>query len=960
MRSPRRTTGILSAVLLLGALTACGNGSQQASTPTAQEPVSVNRDASGREVTIRRSVKHDESPALASITPRLVDVETEREAEQAAEADREAAADAGQASKPARTPSLGERPTRESGGDEERNPSRTHIIPHPKGNGIDSVAQRRLIGSRRTVRPDGSVATTSGSSAAVGAQAAPTTGTSFDSIGKGYSTFSVNSAPPDTNSAVGPTQIVTIVNSGFTVQSKTGSILYGPSATNTVFSGFGGACEGTNDGDGVVRYDRLADRWVITQFANVFTSSGPYYECVAVSKTADATGAYYRYAFQFANFPDYPKVSVWPDAYYVTYNMFSAAGFWLYATACAMDRSNMLLGNAATQVCYNTSSSYGALLAGDVDSATAPPTGAPNPLIALGVSNNDLAAWKFKPNFTTPSSSTFTGPTTLTISSYSMACGGGNCVPQSGTTNTLDALGDRLMNRYAYRNFGDHQSLVVSHSVNVGSTVGARWYEIRLDGSNNPSIYQQGTFTPDSTYRFMPSIAMDKAGNIALGYSTSSSTSFPSIAVTGRLDGETLGTMTQGETIVQAGGGSQTGSLHRWGDYATMNIDPSDDCTFWFSTEYLKASGSFNWSTRVSSFTLPNCLTPATDGFTMSATPSSGAVLPTQTASTTIGTVTTIGSGQTVALTATGLPTGATATFTPSSIATGSSSTLDITTGANTPGGTYTITITGTGGVTTSSTTYSLTVSSFGVTLSPTSGAVTQGSGSVASTVSVTKTGNAQSVTLSALGVPAGVTATFGSNTVNSGASTTLTLSAENTVPVGNYTITVQAVGATQTKTANYSLSVKAPVLNSIVNPGFESGTLANWTATGASNTTVATARSGSWGARSGSTLPTNGISQITQTAVAPTGATKLTFWYYNVCPANNTSRDYASATLYDATTAKTTTILAKTCTPTGSWRQVSANVTAGRTYTLTLINKDDNRSNQAGYTVWDDVIYIG
>ena len=933
MRSPRRTTAILATLALVGTLAACSEGAASRTTiDVDRTPQRTALDAQGREVTIRHSVKNDVSPALASITPHLATPET----------DADTGADAG------------ERPTRESGGSEERNPSRTHIIPHPKGDGIDRVAQRTLIGARRVVRSDGSVSGTSGAVTA----SAPTTGTSFDSIGKGYSTFSVNSAPPDTNSAVGPTQIVTIVNSGFTVQSKAGAIMYGPSATNTVFSGFGGACETTNDGDGVVRYDRLANRWLITQFANVFTSSGPYYECVAVSKTNDATGAYYRYSFQFSNFPDYPKVSVWPDAYYVTYNMFSAAGGWLYGTACAMDRANMLTGATATQVCYNTSRSYGALLAGDVDSATAPPTGAPNPLIALGVSNNDLAAWRFKPNFTTPASSTFTGPTSLTISSYSMACNGGNCVPQGGTTNTLDALGDRLMNRYAYRNFGDHQSLVVSHSVTSGSTVGARWYEIRLDSNNNPSIYQQGTYTPDSTYRFMPSIAMDKVGNIALGYSTSSSSAYPAIAVTGQLAGDTLGTMTQGETILQSGGGSQTGSLHRWGDYATMNVDPSDDCTFWFSTEYLKASGSFNWSTRVSSFTLPNCLTPPTDGFTMSATPASGAVLPTQTASTTIGTVTTIGSGQTVALSASGLPTGASATFTPSSIASGSSSTLDITTGANTPGGTYTITVLGTGAVTNSSTTYTLTVSSFGVTLSPTSGAVTQGVGSVAPTVSITNTGNAQSVSLSATGVPTGVTATFGSTSVNSGSSTTLTLSAADTVPVGNYTITVQAVGNTQTKTGAFTLSVKAPVVNSVANAGFESGTLASWTASGAANTAVATAHSGSYGARSGSTLPTNGISQIVQTAVAPTGATKLTFWYFNICPANNTSRDYAAATLYDATTAKTTTILSKTCTPTGTWKQVTVNVTAGRSYTLTLQNKDDNRSGQASYTVWDDVIF--
>lgn len=937
MRSPRRTTGILSVLLLAGSLTACAVDGPSTSAGGGDSAATIDVQTNAGEPTVVASVQNDTSPALRDMDP--------YPNQSASSAAGTGGGDATAA------------PTKNDGSNKPRKLFRKKIIPHALGSGVDPAAQRTLIGPKRVVQPNGSVVASNPATAGL---SAPTTGTGFDSIGKGYSTFTVNSAPPDTNSAVGPTQIVTIVNSGFTVQSKTGTILYGPAATNSVFAGFGGACQTTNDGDGVVRYDRLADRWILTQFANVSSSSGPYYECVAVSQTGDATGAWHRYSFQFANFPDYPKVAVWPDAYYVTYNMFSASGWWLYATACAMDRVNMLAGNAATQVCYNTSANYGGLLAGDLDSATEPPTDAPNPIIALGVSNNDLAVWKFKPNFTTPASSTFTGPTALTVSSYSMACGGGNCVPQSGTTNTLDGLGDRLMNRYVYRNFGTHQALVVSHSVNVGSTVGVRWYEVRISNTGVASIYQQGTYTPDSSYRWMPSIAMDKVGNIALGYSISSSSTYPSIAVTGRLAGDTLGTMTQGETIVHAGGGSQTGSLRRWGDYATMNIDPSDDCTFWFSTEYLKSSGSFNWSTRISSFTLPNCLTPATDGFTMSASPTSGAVLPTQTATTSIGTVTTIGTGQTVALSATGLPTGASATFTPSSVASGSSSTLDITTGANTPAGTYTITVVGTGGVTSSSTTYSLTVSSFGVTLSPTSGSVTQGSGTVAPTVSITKSGNAQSVSLSATGVPSGVTATFGSTTVNSGASTTLTLSASGTVPVGSYTITVQAVGATQTKTGNFTLTVKAPVVNSVLNAGFEAGTLASWTATGPANTAVATAHSGSWGARSGSTLPTNGISQIVQTAVAPTGATKLTFWYYNVCPASNTSRDYASATLRDNTAGKTTTILGKTCTPTGSWKQISATVTAGRSYTLTLINKDDNRSNQAGYTTWDDVAFIG
>ena len=204
--------------------------------------------------------------------------------------------------------------------------------------------------------------------------AIPTTSASFDGLGQGFSSFSVTGVPPDPNAAVGATQIVEVVNTGFAVFSKTGSTVYGPANTNTLFSGFGGACQSTNDGDATVRYDALAARWIITQFANVQTS-GPFYECVAVSQTSDATGSYNRYSYQFSSFPDYPKVSVWPDAYYITYNLFNAAGTsFLGAEACAMNRTAMLAGTTANEQCFTTSTSYGGLLASDLDGTTAPPS----------------------------------------------------------------------------------------------------------------------------------------------------------------------------------------------------------------------------------------------------------------------------------------------------------------------------------------------------------------------------------------------------------------------------------------------------------------------------------------------------------------------------------------------------------------------------------------------------------
>ncbi|GAU65714.1 hypothetical protein SSP35_02_00810 [Streptomyces sp. NBRC 110611] len=433
---------------------------------------------------------------------------------------------------------------------------------------------------------------------------APATGVSFEGIGAGN--YAVTKVPPDPTAAVGSSQIVETVNTAFAVYGKTGSTILAPTDTNILWSGLGGPCETTNDGDAKARWDTLANRWVITQIANVHSPSGPYYACVAVSSGEDATGGYHRYAFQYADVADYPKLAVWPDAYYVTYNVFNPAGSFLYAEACALNRTAMLAGGAATQQCFTTPSSYGGLLGADLDGQTPPPSGEPELLVGLGTTSTTLAYWKFHVDWDTPASSSFTGPSTLTVAPYTTACGGsGACVPQGETTQQLDALSDRLMYRLAYRNYGEHESLVVNHTVAAGSQAGVRWYELRLS-DGNPTVHQQGTYAPDATHRWVGSIAEDKAGNIALGYSQSSSSAHPSIRYTGRLAGDTSGLMTQGEGTAITGGGSQTGS-HRWGDYTSMAVDPEDDCTFWYTNEYIPSNGTYNWHTRLSSFTLPNC-----------------------------------------------------------------------------------------------------------------------------------------------------------------------------------------------------------------------------------------------------------------------------------------------------------------------------------------------------------------
>ena len=446
----------------------------------------------------------------------------------------------------------------------------------------------------------------------------PTTQLNFDGVGDGFTgpngTFTVNSAPPDTDGAVGATQYVSLVNSGLAVFDKTtGNVVYGPVPTNTLWSGFGGGCETNNDGDGVVIYDRAAGRWVVSQFSVATT---PYLQCVAVSQTSDATGGWNRYAFDYGStlFPDYPKMGSWPDAYYETFNMFS--GNTPAANLCAYDRTSMLAGNAATQQCFQLSTAYTGVLPSDLDGSTPPPVGSPNYLINFGT--NKLNLWKFHVDWTTPGNSTLAGPTAISVSTFSPACSGfgggkGTCVSQPGTTQKLDSLSDRMMFRLAYRNFGDHESLVASHSVKLGTGTsqyaGVRWYEIRSPGAT-PTVYQQSTFSPDTSFRWMPSIAMDSAGDIAVGYSASSKANgvYPSVRYSGRTPTDASGTLETEQSLL-AGTASQSGSqnLTRWGDYSAMTIDPIDDCTFWYTNEYIPTTGEFNWKTRIASFKFPGC-----------------------------------------------------------------------------------------------------------------------------------------------------------------------------------------------------------------------------------------------------------------------------------------------------------------------------------------------------------------
>jgi hypothetical protein len=369
------------------------------------------------------------------------------------------------------------------------------------------------------------------------------------------------------------------------------------------WSGFGGPCETQSGSDGIVRYDTLAGRWVVSKISGDGTT-GNYY-CIAVSQTTDATGGYNRYSFAYGSLlPDYPKLGIWPDGYYMTNKLIGGAYY--TAQVCVMNRSAMLAGTAAGAQCFFTGNTYYVLMPSDLDGINQPPAGEPNTLMSIDqASSTSLNYWKLHVDWTSPSNSTLTGPTAVSVAAFTPACPGtGVCVPQPNTTQKLAAISDTLMFRLAYRNFGDHESLVVDHSVDVAGTPGVRWYELRIGTGGALSVYQQGTYAPDSTARWMGSIAQDKVGNIGLGFSASSTSINPSVGFTGRLASDPLGQMPQGEGVIQAGGGYQ--NFDRWGDYSSMNIDPIDGCTFWYTNQYLTTNAG-SWHTRIGSFQLPGC-----------------------------------------------------------------------------------------------------------------------------------------------------------------------------------------------------------------------------------------------------------------------------------------------------------------------------------------------------------------
>jgi hypothetical protein len=491
---------------------------------------------------------------------------------------------------------------------------------------------------------------------------------SFDGLGDGFTgpqgTARLRN-PSDNSLAVGPNHIVQLVNSQMAVFTKkgarfdtTGKVLYGPVPTGNVFKGVFGDGVLINNGDAVVRYDQLADRWLIVMpifrrlaprpddpkpgesggpvqqsvpfspkqpgpaklldqpaaGAKAAPKRGPapkgkggsYAICYAVSTSSDPLGSYYRYVFLRPLFPDYPRPAVWPDGYYVTT---STSDFLMQRQIYVVEREKMLKGEPASEQGFILGD-VNFVIGADLDGKQLPPAGAPNILMATGgaqlkkrYQDDGIYVWQFQVSWKDPSKTKLTGPVKVPVAAYHYLGDGQltRCVPQPGTTQRLDVQGDKLMARLIYRRIGARESIVGAHSVKTAAGGGGiRWYEFRLDAKRQVKLHQQGTYAPDGFYRFMPSPAMDARGNIGIGYSFGGPKDFPGQRFAARCSGDPLGQFTLREVVLVEGEAAQT-TTYRWQDYTQTAIDPVDDQTIWYVGDYLKKDAR-GYSTRIGAF----------------------------------------------------------------------------------------------------------------------------------------------------------------------------------------------------------------------------------------------------------------------------------------------------------------------------------------------------------------------
>jgi hypothetical protein len=678
--------------------------------------------------------------------------------------------------------------------------------------------------------------------------------------------------PPDTNGDVGPNYYIQAVNTSIGLFDKSTGSRVAAFTFDALFSQAptGTPCDNDNQGDPVALYDPIGDRYIVSDFAWSNYTSGAMYQCIAVSRTNDpVSGGWYFYAFQTESgglLPDYPKLAVWPDGVYMSANIFSTTGSGSYqhAQVWVFDRTAMEAGTSARSVSFNLPSKVGgttvfSLLPSNTRVVTGlPPTGSPNYFASI-YGSYAVRVWKFHVDWSNTSNSTFTGPTNVPIATFNV---GPSNVPEKGGNN-VDTLSYRLMFQNQYTNENGRESLWLTHTVGNGGSPNVaqvRWYQLSVTGGTIASSpVQQSTWAPDAKNRFMPSLAVDKNGDMAIGYSVSDSTMYPSIRYAARLAGDPANTLSQAETSLIEGTGYQCCSFSngqtntRWGDYSAMTIDP-DGCTFWYTNEYYDVQPTSlaqdDWKTRIGSFTLPGCNTaPQAAPTVTSFSPTSGPP------------------GTGVTITGTGLTGASSVTFngTAASFTVNSATQITATVPANATSGVIAVTTSAGAGAS---------ANAFTVTAQPAPAisGFSPTSGTVGTTVTISGSGFTGATGVAFNGVAAS------SFTVNSDSQITATVPAA----AASGPISVSGPGGTVTSSSSFTVTASA-----IVNGNFETGTFAGWTTGGGQPAPViSTTRAHSpthsallgW---TGSVGEPTGDSWIQQQFSVPAGGGTLSFYVW-------------------------------------------------------------------------------
>ncbi|HXH51393.1 MAG TPA: hypothetical protein VNM47_18805, partial [Terriglobia bacterium] len=740
--------------------------------------------------------------------------------------------------------------------------SAAHAVSHPSASsGADT--SKKIFGPARVIplhRPEETGLETNGGGGEAG-PAAPSVGNWSDAdVQTTYSPSQLTVSnvfggigftgkiPPDENLSVGvnttggspQTQIVLTVNTSYTVYNASGSGIKSGYLSSSFFGGLTNSlCSTVDGGDPIVLFDKLDGRWIISQLAydSTFTDN---HLCLAISQTSDATGAYDAYDFAFgSNLPDYPKLAVWPDGIYFSANIYSSNGSTLQFTgaqACSFPRSNVANPPPSGNITFSCSPANDAgiynILPADLENLPGTATLPSGPdyymqyVDNLGPSlGNILRIYQFDPG-----AGSLNIVNNLTVNDFHDACGGGTCIPQYGTAQQLDSLGDRLMYRLSFRSYGDHDQMVANHSVQINSSdnqTGIRWYVVRRDQGGPFYVDKESTFSPDvSTYRWMGSIAQNKDGDLGLGYSTSGVTSVPGISVTGLKNG-TDDLMELGQRMYNGSDQSYQGTYSRWGDYSSVSVDPSDDCSFWYTNEYVKPpvlSFDFLWNTVVGKFSFGNCSGSTPSSFALSANAPTTQTVTAGTTGTTYSITVTPASGYNGVVdlsVGSTCPSGATCSLSPSQIDFGSSSApattiLTVDTSTSTTAQNYNIVVKGTdhsNSSITGQTSVLLAVTDFSLSSNPTSQTVTGGTDATYTITANALDGFAGTVNLSVgTTCPTGLTCTFGSTSISAGGSTSLTISGTNSVSTSStFTITVTGTSGALTHTVNAGLTVNPP-----------------------------------------------------------------------------------------------------------------------------------------------------